>query len=176
MQNKSTPDRFVEPRPFFGKPVYLAGVTLSRARRALIQLEGFERLLEDTPLIALEVEKWHRLSGIYLGLRAILGMETWEASWAEVLAFKKGERGEDTLCLIALLLHCFEAHRDLQWKVFARDTGYYKQEWVKLRQNPSRLSKHREQNRLAQQRCRSKRKEQMLRAQDAASLLPLAAE
>lgn len=164
MRSKPTPKSVRQPRRFMGPPLFVVRDTkVPRARRARLQLEHLERLLEDTPLIELPVSEaphwggfpsWYELSGYFLGLKLLLTEEERDASWRAVKAFRQRRLKEEKLSRVSHVFFAFDHFEKINKRRWARETGYDATRWAKIKADPERLKKRRQQNAEVQRRRR----------------------
>lgn len=186
MRSKPTPKSVRQPRRFMGPPLFVVpDKRVPRGRRARRQLEHLERLLEDTPLIELPVSErpfygdypsWYELSGYFLGLKLLLTEQERDAAWRAVKAFRQGRLKEDRLARVTQVFFAFDHFEKVNKRRWARETGYDATRWAKIKADPERLKKRREQNAEVQRRRRHEQR--LARALGQAEMLdyPEAAE
>lgn len=165
-----------------GTPLFvIRDARVSREKRARQQLEHLELLLEETPFVELPVAQppaggyptWYELSGYYLGLKLLLTEEECLAAWRDVKAFRQGRLKEDKLSRLSLFLYAFDHFEKINKRKWARETGYDATRWAKIKADPERLKKRREQNAAVQRRRRLSRRAAVNAAVESPATLPL---
>lgn len=162
MRSESIPAAVRQPRRFMGTALFVVRATnVSRGRRVREQVEHLERLFEETPYIELPVVEttrgypsWYELSGYYLGLKVLLTKDERDAAWQDVRAFREGRLREEELSRISHVLFAFDQFTRINRRRWARETGYDANRWTKIKADPERLKKRREQNAEIQRRRR----------------------
>lgn len=146
-----------------GPPKFVIGnKAIATKTRAVHQVATLTELVERTPLIELPVDEWYEISGYFLGLRLLLTERERDLQWADVKAFKQGLLQEKHLSTLARLLHAFEIIEGINRRRWTRETGYDAERWERIKRDPTRHEKKKQQNAAVQRKRRAVRKAENL--------------